>query len=175
MHKGPPCISTGGLKYMEELPPPSRGRWESRNCIACLSDQQTSLRLGNLICTRISNQWLPKLFLVCQITCPADIQCSAWHFDSLPDILLSDVQQMQSFLPDILCTFVCRTFLPRCPLLDKMSGSAWTLCRTFQNHGGHVQHVRHIWRSLFLIYMSIPYLIETSTHMVSMYIFNNSW
>ncbi len=31
-------------------------------------------------------QWLPKLFLVCQTKCPADIKCSVWHFDSLLDI-----------------------------------------------------------------------------------------
>ena len=37
-------------------------------------------------------QWSPKLFLVCRTKCLADIQCSAGHFDSLPDILLPDVQ-----------------------------------------------------------------------------------
>ena len=43
-----------------------------------------------------------------------------------------------------LC-FLCWTFPPHWPLLDKMSGSALTLCKTFQNRVGHV---RHIWQSL---------------------------
>ena len=31
---------------------------------------------------------------------------SVGHFDSLPDILLPDVQQTGSFLPDISCTYL---------------------------------------------------------------------
>ncbi len=86
-------------------------------------------------------QWSPKWFLVCRTKCPADIKCSTGHFDYLLNFLLPDVQQIGSFLPDILCW----TFPPHWPLLDKMSGSAWTLCWTFQNCAGHVWH---IWRSL---------------------------
>ncbi len=101
--------------------------------------------------SRATGQWSPNLFLVCQTKCPADIQCSAGHFNSLPDILQPDVQQIGSFLPDILCTFLCQTFPPHWPL----SSSAWTLCPTFQNHA---EHVRHIWRSLTGCWMKASFI-----------------
>ncbi len=63
------------------------------------------------------------------------------YFDSLPDILLPDVQQIGSFLPDMLC-FLCHTFPPHWPLPNKMSGIVWTLWRTFQNRAVHVRHIR---------------------------------
>ena len=60
---------------------------------------------GNMLIKNVSLQWSPKLFLVCRTKCPADIQSSAGHFDSLLDILLPEVQQIGIFLPDILCTY----------------------------------------------------------------------
>ena len=101
-------------------------------------------------------------FLVCRTKCAADIQCSVWHFDFLPDILLPDVKQIGSF---ICRKFICRTFPPHWPLPDKMSSSAWTLCWTFQNCAEHVQH---IWWSLIQYQCSSPIEIW---HVINQYMY----
>ena len=79
------------------------------------------------VCTGhfVRNGWQSsrKLFHACRTKCPADLQCSAGHFDPQPDILLS-------WWPANIES--CRT---KCPARSELSAGHQ------QNSAGHVRHI----------------------------------